>query len=157
MNKDGPCYNMIMDPLTLLQTDMKNAMKAGDKQRLDAIRYLIAQVKNFQIDKGLNAEVTEQDLYQVVKKLVKNTEEAIQQYRSAGRDDLADEDQARMEVWKTYLPAQLSDEELRALVERVVAENPGQGMGPLTGKILREADGKADGGRVSALLREKLG
>jgi uncharacterized protein YqeY len=146
-----------MDPLLLLQTDMKNAMKAGEKQRLDAIRYLIAQVKNFQIDKGLNAEVTEADLHQVVKKLVKNTEEAVSQYRNAGRDDLASEDEARMQVWQTYLPQQLSDEELRSIVDRVLEANPGMGIGPLTGMVLREAAGKADGGRVSALLREKLG
>lgn len=146
-----------MDPLSLLQTDMKNAMKAGEKQRLDAVRYLIAQVKNFQIDKGLNAEITQDDLHQVVKKLVKNTEEAVAQYRSAGRDDLASDDEARMQVWKTYLPQQLSDEELQAIVDRVVENNPGMGIGPLTGMILREAAGKTDGGRVSGMLRQKLG
>jgi len=146
-----------MNPLVLLQTDMKNAMKSGDKQRLDAVRYLIAQVQNLQIEKGRDVVLTEADLHVVVKKLLKNTEEAIAQYRTAGRDDLADEDQQRIDIWKTYLPQQLSDDELRAIVKSVFEKNSTLGIGPLTGMVLREAGGKADGTRVSAILREVMG
>jgi len=136
---------------------MKNAMKSGDKPRLDAIRYLIAQVQNLQIEKGREAVLTEADLHIVVKKLLKNTEEAISQYRAGGRPELADEDQARIEVWKAYLPQQLSDDELRAIVKSVYEKNPTLGVGPLTGMVLREAGGKADGTRVSTILREVMG
>ena len=142
-----------MDPLVLLQTDMKNAMKSGDKQRLDAVRYLIAQVQNLQIEKGREVVLTEGDLHVVVKKLLKNTEEAVAQYRTGGRDDLADEDQQRIDIWKTYLPQQLSDEELLTIVKDVYNQNPGLGIGPLTGMVLRQAGGKADGTRVGSMLK----
>jgi len=146
-----------MDPLITLQTDMKNALRAGDRERLDAIRFLISQVQNLQIDKGRDTQVSESDLHQVVKKLIKNTEEAIEQYSAAGRDDLVGEEKARIAIWQTYLPQQLSDEELLAIAQKVFEQNPGLGIGPLTGMVLREAAGKADGGRASAALRQVMG
>lgn len=143
-----------MDVLGTLTQDMKEALRAGNKRALEAVRYLMAQVKNFQIDKPDHTPLTESEFLQIVKKVVKNTEEAIEQYAQGGREDLIDEEKEKLGFMKKYLPQQLSDDELRALVQQVIGENPGMERGPLTGRVMQKAAGKADGAKVSQIIRE---
>ncbi len=142
-----------MDVLGTLTQDMKEALRAGNKRGLETVRYLMAQVKNSQIDKPDHAPLTESEFLQIVKRVMKNTEEAITQYAGGGRQDLVDEETEKMALMKKYLPQQLSDEELMALIDQVRGENPGIEPGPLTGKVLKLAAGRADGTRVQQLMR----
>jgi hypothetical protein len=142
-----------MDVLATLTQDMKNALRGGDKRGLEAVRYLMAQVKNFQIDKPGHEPLTEPEFLQIVKKVLKNTEEAIAQYAAGGRNDLVEEETEKLAFMKKYLPQQLSDDELRGLIDQVRGENPGIEPGPLTGKVLKLAAGRADGSRVQQLMR----
>lgn len=143
-----------MDVLEKLTQDMKEALRGGNKRGLEAVRYLMAQVKNFQIDKPEHTAVTDSEFMQIVKKVVKNTEEAIAQYAQGGRDDLVAEETEKLEFMQRYLPQQLSDAELTALVEQIRGENPGIENGPLIGKVLQQAGGRTDGGRVNQIIRQ---
>lgn len=143
-----------MDVLGTLTQDMKDALRSGNKRALEAVRYLMAQVKNVQIDKPDHSPLTESEFMHIVKKVIKNTEEAIEQYSTGGREDLVAEENEKLGYMKKYLPQQLSDDELRALIQQVMGENPGMQPGPLTGKVMQKTAGRADGGTVSRIIRE---
>ncbi len=145
-----------MDVLATLTNDMKDAMRAKDRMALDTVRYLMAQVKNAQIDKPDHAPLTDGEFMAIVKKIIKNTEEAIEQYRAGGREDLAAEELPKIEFMRRYLPQQLSEDELRVIIQDTIDANPGAQVGPLTGMVLKQTSGRADGGMVSKLLREML-
>lgn len=145
-----------MDVLALLMNDMKTAMRAHDSVALETVRYLMAQVKNAQIDKPGHEALTEAEFTAIVKKVIKNTEEAMAQYASGGREDLVEAEKPKLALMQKYLPQQLSEDELRRIVKDIVANNPGVAIGPLTGMVLKQAAGRADGGTVSRLLREAL-
>jgi len=133
---------------------IKDAMRARDQFRLDTLRYLSAQLQNAQIDKGRDVALTEEEFLKIVQKIIKNSEEGIAQYRQGNREDLVEAEQAKVEIMKEFLPEQLSEAELKAIVERVQAENPGVAMGPLTGLVMKEVAGQADGRQVSAMIRQ---
>ncbi len=146
-----------MTPVQRLTDDMKAAMKSKDREALDAIRFLLSQVKNAEIDKPNRESLTEEEFTKVVRKLVKNAEEAIEQYRDGDRSDLITEEEKKIEIWKQYLPQQLSDDELRTIVQDVLAQNPDQDqMGPLIGQVMGRVQGRADGGSVSRIVREEM-
>lgn len=132
------------------------AMKSRDAKRLEPLRYLKAQVQNAQIDKPNHAELTDAEVQQIIRRLVKQTEEAITDFKRGGRDDLATAEEEKVAVWREFLPQGLTAEELRALVGEIIAANPGLGVGPLTGKVLQAAAGRADGAQVNAVIRELL-
>ncbi len=143
-----------MDVLATLTEDMKNAMRSRDAVALEAIRYLISQVKNAQIDKPDHSPLTEQEFMAIVKKVMKNTQEAMEQYAAGGRQDLVDAEAPKLELMKKYLPEQMGEESLRTLIAEALEKNPGIGVGPLTGQIMKQVAGKADGALVSQLIRE---
>ncbi len=143
-----------MDVTATLTEDLKKALRSGNKRGLEAVRYLLAQVKNFQIDKPDHAPLTTAEFQQVVKRVVKNTEEAIEQYAAGGRADLVEEETEKLALMRGYLPPALSDDELKALITQIKGENPNIQPGPLTGKVMQQAAGRADGGRVNQLIRE---
>lgn len=145
-----------MDPLAQLTEDMKSALRAGDKGKLETVRYLIAAVKNAQIDKPDHSAITEPEFHKLVAKIIKMSEEAITQFRSGGRDDLADAEEVKVAVWKAYLPTQLTEDELRTIISQVKTANPGLDIGPLTGKVMAQTAGRADGGTVRRLLQEAV-
>lgn len=143
-----------MNSTQKLSEEIKNAMRARDQVRLDTLRYLSAQIKNAEIDKGLNATLTEDEFIKVVQKQVKNSEEAIEQYRQGNRQDLVDSEQVKVEIMKEFLPQPMSEQELSDLVNKIKAANPELGTGPLTGLVMKEVAGRADGRQVSTLIRE---
>lgn len=145
-----------MDVLATLTEDMKVAMRARDSVALETVRYLLAQVKNAQIDKPGHEPLTELEFTAIVKKIIKNTQEAIEQYAAGNRQDLVDAEKPKLALMQKYLPQQLSEDELRTIVSEAIAQNPDLGMGPLTGIIMKQTAGKADGGTVSKLIRELL-
>lgn len=140
-----------------LTNDMKQAMKDRDAFTRDTIRLLLAAVKNAEIDK--RADLTEEEGEAVLRKQAKQRQDSIEQYRAAGRDDLADHEAAELGVLEKYLPQQMTDEELAALVNAVIAETGASGpkdMGKAMGVLTKRADGRADGRRISGALKSAL-
>jgi uncharacterized protein YqeY len=140
-----------------LEADLKTAMRAGDTVSRDAIRYILAAVKNAEIDaRGTGAEADPQS---ALRRLGKQLTDAIDQYQAAGRQDLADHEAAQLTVLRRYLPAELSDEELRVLVDESIAETGAislKDMGRVMPAALARVAGRADGRRVSAAVKSAL-
>ena len=137
-----------------LMEDMKNAMRAHDSATLTTIRFLLSDIKNLEIDKG---ELSDAQIQDVVRKQVKQMEETNLQYQQANRLDLVQENEAKIAVLRTYLPPAMSEAELASVVKTLIAENPGQGMGPLIGLVRQKTDGRVDGGAIAAEVKRQLG
>ncbi len=141
-----------------LTADMKAAMKGGEKDRLRVIRLILADIKRVEVDS--RKELDDAGLLAVVEKAVKQRRDSVEQFTKGGRDDLAAKEQAEIEVLSGYLPEQLSDAELDALVAEVIAATGAESirdMGKVMGAIKSKAAGKADMGAVSARVKERLG
>lgn len=140
-----------------LEEDLKSAMRSGDTVSRDAIRYILSAVKNAEIDARGSGALA--DPVAALRRLGKQLTDAIEQYESAGRQDLADHEAAQLAVLKRYLPAELSDDELDALVAATVAETGATGpkdMGRVMPVALQRVAGRADGRRVSAAVKAAL-
>src|SRR5690606_22397341 len=121
---------------------------------------LLAAVKNVRVSAGHSGEVTDAEVTDVLTREAKRRTEAADAYRQAGRDDLADNELAELEVIRRYLPEPLDEAELRAIVDEAVASTGASGPGDL-GKVMSavmpQVKGRADGKQVNALVRERLG
>ena len=140
-----------------LTADMKASMKSGDKHRLGVIRLILAAIKQIEVDERIELDDTR--VLAVLDKMTKQRRESISQYRNAGRDDLADVEQAEIEVIQVYLPEALSDEEISALVEQSIASTGAESMrdmGKLMGVLKPQLQGRADMGKVSQLIKSRL-
>lgn len=140
-----------------LEEDLKSAMRAGDATTRDAIRYLLSAVKNAEIDARGTDVAADADV--ALRKVSKQLADAIDQYRAAGRDDLADHENTQLEVLKRYLPQEMSDEDLQAAVNAAIAESGATGpkdMGRVMPLVLSKTSGRADGRRVSGAVKDAL-
>ena len=140
-----------------LEDDLKSAMRAGDTTTRDAIRYLLAAVKNAEIDARGTGTAADADA--ALRKVAKQLADAIDQYRTAGRTDLADHENAQLEVLKRYLPQEISDDDLQAAVAAAIAETGAtspKDMGRVMPVVLAATAGRADGRRVSGAVKEAL-
>ncbi len=137
-----------------LTADMKEAMKAREMERLQTIRFLLSEIKNYEIDLG-GEEGDDGVRQKVVASQVKKINEAIEEFRAAGREDLIANEEAKVIIMEKYLPAQLSDEELEAVV-RDVLEGAGEvsNQGQLIGLVMKQVAGQADGKRVGAMIAQ---
>lgn len=138
-----------------LTEDMKTAMKARDMKTLGSIRFFLSELKNFEIDNG---EQDDAGIQKLIAKQIKQMNDAIEEYKKGDRMDLVEEEVEKIKVIEKYLPAQLSDEELRSVVEEVIAgmgDNPV--MGPVIGAVKSKVGNNADGGRVAGMVKEVLG
>ena len=133
-----------------LMADMKSAMKAHDTQTLGVVRFLRSTIQNAQIDGAGNSD---SEIQKIIASQVKKSKEAVAEFKAAGRDDPATEEEAKIAVMEKYLPAQLSDGELEKIV-REVLENAGgeQNVGKLIGQVMKQVAGGADGARVKAMV-----
>lgn len=143
---------------TQIQHDMKDAMRAGDTLRRDTLRMLIAALKNERIDKG--ADLDEDGVMAVVRRGVKSRKDSAQQYRDAGRDELADQEEAEIAVLEGYLPQMLDEAATTAAVEAAIAETGASAKSDL-GKVMKAVmaahKGLVDGKLVNRLAGERLG
>ena len=141
-----------------IRTEMTTAWKAGDTVRRDALRLLIAALENARIEAGRPLE--DADTLRVLQKEAKQRRDSITEYDKAHRSDLSAKEQQELDVILTFLPTQLSDDEIRELARGVIAETGASGSGDV-GKIMRpliaKIAGRADGGRVNQIARELLG
>ena len=132
-----------------LVEDMKTAMRAHEMEKLTTIRFLLAEIKNAQID---GAGETDADLQKVIASQVKKSKEAAAEFVAAARQDLVAAETEKIAVMEAYLPQQLSDEALEKLVRETLSENTGLNFGQLMGQVMKKVAGRADGKRVQALM-----
>jgi uncharacterized protein len=138
--------------------DMKTAMRAGEKERLATIRLVLAAVKQIEVDERITLD--DARMLAVLEKMVKQRKESIAQFESGGRADLVAKETAELAVIQGYLPAQLSDAELDALVAEAIASTSAttiKDMGKVMGVLKSKAAGRADMGAVGARIKQKLG
>lgn len=138
--------------------DMKEAMKAKEVERLSVIRMLQAAVKNREIELRPN-EISEPEVLAVVRKLAKQRKDSITEFEKAARQDLADKEKSELKILETYLPAQMSPEQITAIVDEVIkAQNATsqKQMGAVVKEVMAKANGMADGKTISDLVRSKL-
>ena len=141
-----------------LEEDLKSAMRGGDVVSRDAIRYILAAIKNAEID--ARGSATPADPVTTLRRLGKQLNDSIEQYEAAGRQDLADHERAQLAVLRRYLPAELSDADLETIVADAIAETGATGpkdMGRVMPVAMQRAAGRADGRRVSAAVKAALG
>ena len=137
---------------------MKNAMRAKDSVRLGAIRLLQAAIKQREVDELIDLDDTA--VIAVIEKMLKQRRDSIAAYESANRTDLADVEKFEVSVLQTYLPQQLTEEEIKAILEKVVADTGAEGvkdMGKVMAAIKPLVAGKADMGKISGLIKARLG
>jgi uncharacterized protein len=144
-----------MSLLEQVQTDTKDAMRAGDRERVSALRLISNELQKAHKDAAGN----QADEVAVLQRERKRRLEAAEAYREAARADLAEGEEREAEIIEAYLPAQMSDEDLRAIVGDVVAESGASSpkeMGKVMSQVMPRVQGRADGKRVSALVKELL-
>lgn len=142
-----------------IDSDIKEAMKSGAKDKLSALRMLSAAVKNKMIEKR-PAELTENDVLDTVRSLIKQRRDSIEQFVKGGRQDLADKETAEVAVLEVYLPQQLPREEVERMVREAIAQTGAQGAKDM-GKVMKAVQpviaGRADNKLVSELVKHALG
>lgn len=141
-----------------LQDDIKNAMRAKERDRLTVLRLVHSAIRQREIDDQV--ELEDADVLAVLDKMVKQRRDSINQYKDAGRDELAEAEVAEIAILEDYLPQQLSEAELEALVSSAIAESGASSMrdmGQVMALLKPKTQGRADMGAVSAKVKAQLG
>ena len=138
--------------------DVKDAMRAKDKPRLATLRLITAAIKQQEVDERI--ELNDAQVLALLDKMCKQRRESISQFEKASRDDLIAQEASELELIQTYLPEQLSDDEIAALIEETMAATGAasiKDMGKVMGQLKPKLQGRADMGAVSAMIKAKLG
>jgi len=141
-----------------ISEDMKTAMRAKDSARLGTIRLLQAAIKQREVDERV--ELDDGNVIAVIEKMLKQRRDSIAAYESANRHDLADVEKFEVTVLQTYLPQQLTEDEIKAILEKVVVDTGAAGikdMGKVMAEIKPLVAGRADMGKISGLIKTRLG
>ena len=146
--------------LDRMNDDLKEAMKARDALKISVLRMTLSEVKNARIDKGKDESLTEDEVVQVLRRAVKKREEAVEQYRPAGRADLADKEEQEAVILRAYLPQSLDGAALAQAVDIAIKESNAQSIKDL-GKVMKALmaayPGQVDGKLAQTAIRERLG
>lgn len=152
---------MLLDNLT---SDLVKALKLKDTVYVETLRYLLAAIKNLEIDKyppSIGGTLTEDDILSVIQKQVKTHKESIEMFEKGGRDDLVLRESAQLEILEKYLPKQMSQEEILAEIKKIKAKLAVEGgsvnFSILMGEAMKFLKGKVDGGLVAKVVKEELG
>ncbi|MCR1809913.1 GatB/YqeY domain-containing protein [Sulfurospirillum sp. hDNRA2] len=140
-----------------LQDDLKEAMKNKDAFKRDAIRFLMSALKQIEVDE--RKELSDEDIMKIIQKSLKQREDAISAFQEAGRNDLVEKETAEASLLKSYLPQQLSDDELKAIIQKHIAAlgiSSMKEIGKLMPVILSECAGVADGKRINLIAKTML-
>ncbi|BEI34835.1 MULTISPECIES: GatB/YqeY domain-containing protein [unclassified Polynucleobacter] len=137
--------------------DMKSAMRAKETERLGTIRLLLAAIKQREVDERIT--VDDAGIIAIVEKLIKQRKDSIEQFQKAGRTDLVDQESKELGILQAYMPAQLSEAEVQAAIQKTIsslgAAGP-QDMGKVIGALKAQLAGKADMGMVSGMVKAAL-
>jgi len=140
-----------------ITTEMKAAMRAKDKPRLGTIRLIQAEIKRIEVDERIELDDTR--VLAILDKMSKQRRDSLSQFKDAGRDDLAEQEQTELDVIAEFLPAALTDDELLALIDKAVADSGAQAMsdmGKVMGILKPQVQGRADMGAVSQQIKARL-
>jgi len=140
-----------------IMDDMKSCMREGDKERLGTIRLALSAIKQQEVDSRTTLE--DVDILAILDKMAKQRRESIEQFEKAGRDDLASKEKDELKVIQTYLPSQLSEEEIASIIDEAIQTTGAQtmrDMGKIMGIIKPKMQGRADMSAVSALIKSRL-
>ena len=138
--------------------DVKTAMKAGEKDRLKVLRLITAAIKQVEVDE--RKELADEDVLGILTKMVKQRRDSITQYTDGNRQDLADIEQAEIQIIETYLPEQLSEDDIGEIIDEAIASTGAEGMrdmGKVMGVVKSKVQGRADMGQVSGKVKARLG
>lgn len=156
---DISIYNVSMDKQKL-QEDLKQSMLAKDQVKTSTLRLLLSSLNYYEIQKGGAGYVaSEEDLLQVINKEAKQRRDSIAEFEKANRQELVDKETKELKILESYLPEQIGEDEIRSVVEQTISETGAtsmQDMGKVMGALGPKLKGKADMGKVSAIVREKL-
>lgn len=143
--------------------EMKQAMKRGDRERTAVLRMVRSRIQEAAVkaraERGRDAALSEDEVVGVIASYAKQRRDSIDSYRQGGREDLAEKEEAELAMLQDYLPAQLSEDELRQIVAETIREagaSSAADMGKVMGKVMPRVQGKADGKLVNRLVREML-
>jgi len=141
-----------------IKDDLKAAMLAKEELTLSVLRMLLSSLRNKEISlrKDGKAELDNEQAQAVIKIEVKKRKDAIESYKQGNRDDLAKKEAMEIPILEKYLPAQMSDEELKRIVQEVIEEIEDKNFGKIMGEAMGKTKGLADGNRVSALVKKVL-
>ena len=145
-----------------INSDLKVAMQAKNELKVSVLRMLMSAIKNKEISlrKGEEVELDDSQVQEVIQSEVKKQKDSIQSFEKAGRQDLADKEKAEIKILEKYMPEQLSDEELGQIVKEIVDSSDratAHDFGQIMGLVMQKAKGKADGGKVSEIVKKVLG
>jgi uncharacterized protein YqeY len=143
-----------------LQEDLKQSMLARTELKTSVLRMLISAINYYEIQKGgAGYHATEEDIMTVTQNQAKQRRDSIEQFKTAGRQELVDKETKELEILSTYLPEQMSEEEITKLVKEAISQTGATSMadmGKLMGALMPKVKGKADGNLVSKIVREQL-
>ncbi|HVM13424.1 MAG TPA: GatB/YqeY domain-containing protein [Egibacteraceae bacterium] len=142
-----------------IQADLTAAMKARDKAATAALRGVVAAIRNARVAEGQTGELSDEQTMELLTREAKKRTEAAEAFADAGRDEQAAAERAELEVIRRYLPTELDEGELQAIVDQTVEETGASGpedFGRVMGAVMPRVKGRADGKRVNALVRERL-
>lgn len=140
-----------------IDEDLKSAMKAGEREKLSVLRLLKSALTNKQIEVG--HELSDEEVLPVIQREIKQRRESASEFAKGDRASMAEKEVAEAEILTAYLPPQLTDDELTAIIDTVIADTGATSladMGKVIGAVLAKAQGQADGGRVSSLVKSRL-
>ncbi len=138
-----------------LLEEMKKAMREGNKLKLGVIRLLRSNIKNVEIDKG--RELEDEEIQQVVLQQIKQWKDALIDYEKGARSDLVEETKSKIKLLQEYMPEQLSDEELKTIINQVKEQTGLDQVGPLIGKVKQKVGNQAEGSKIAELVKEVMG
>ena len=143
---------------TRINDEMKEAMRAKEKDRLGVIRLILAAIKQREVDERIELDDTQ--VLAVLDKMLKQRRDSIEQYSSAGREELADKERFEVTIIQSYMPAALSDDELDTMIKDIVAAigaSTMQDMGKVMAELKPKVQGRADMGKVSQKVKAAIG
>ena len=138
---------------TNIQNDLRRAMKDKNAERVRALRMLASAVKNEEIGKR-PVVLEESDVIAVIRREIKKLKDAIGQFRQVKREDLIKSYQAEADIFEEYLPAEMPEEDIRAMVKKKLSESPDKSFGVVMKMVMQELKGRAEGGVVSRIVKE---
>ena len=145
---------------TKLQEELKQSMLARNELKTSVLRLLISAINYYEIQKGgAGYNATKEDILSVIGSQIKQRRDSIEEYNKANRPELADKEQKELEILQTYMPEQMSEEEVKKLVDEAISQTNAstiQDMGKVMGILMPKVKGKADGSLVSNLVKQAL-
>ena len=139
-----------------LYEDLRSAMRCKDTSRLTTIRLVKKYIQELETSVGHVGEATDAEILKIIQKLVKQGKDAAEQYKSAGREDLYNEEMCQVTILEGYLPKQMSDDEISIEIDKVMSETGSTNMGVLMKELNAKLAGRADGKTISRILKTKL-